>query len=97
MEMDNYPPMMTVAQVAEALQVHRQTAYGWCRKGMLPAARLPGSQEWRVRRSDVEAFVMAMFDAPAAESTVIREPARPALSGRDWFSVGAAKAASNRT
>lgn len=86
MQEDPTPPLMTVAQLAEALQVHRQTAYDYVRKGVIPAARLPGSKDWRVRRADVEAFIASMF--------VVREEPRPEKraelpSPRDWFSLGA--------
>lgn len=83
--MDQNPPLMTVAQVAAAMQVHRQTAYAWVRKGLLPAARLPGGKDWRVRRADLEVFMSRMFadrEPQPVESGV--RPRQP----RDWFAAG---------
>ncbi len=80
-------PLMTVAQLADALRVHRQTAYDYVRKGLIPAARLPGSKDWRVRRADVEAFIASMF---VVHEDPRQEKRTECPSPRDWFSLGAA-------
>lgn len=94
MQEDPTPPLMTVAQLADALRVHRQTAYDYVRKGLIPAARLPGSKDWRVRRADVEAFIASMFvvhEEPCQEKPTDRP------SPRDWFSVGATSGSRKNT
>lgn len=58
--------MLTVPQVAEALQVKVRTVYGYIRQGRLKAARLPGS-DLRIRQSDFTAFIDGLFAANGNE------------------------------
>lgn len=55
------PPYLTVAQVAEQMQVTPPTVYGWIRKGHLSAAKLPGGG-YRVQRQHLRSFVEALYE-----------------------------------
>ncbi|MDR5695686.1 MAG: helix-turn-helix domain-containing protein [Armatimonadota bacterium] len=52
---DPYPEIMTVEQVAAYLQLSKMTVYKFIREGKLPAAKI--GKSYRIRRSDVEAFL----------------------------------------
>lgn len=88
----NPPPLMTVAQVATLLSVRKKTVYGWIRSGRLRAARLPGGTDLRLRRSDVDAFVAELFDAPTLSPIVIRPPPRASARTPDLFALGRSRA-----
>lgn len=47
--------LLTVAEVARELRVHRLTTYNWIRAGLLPARRLPTGR-LRVARADLDQF-----------------------------------------
>lgn len=49
--------MMTVAQVADYLQLNRLTVYRYIRDGRLPAARI--GKVYRILREDVDGFLEA--------------------------------------
>ena len=48
---------LTVAQVAELIQVHPETVREWLRVGRLPGNLISRRAGWRVRRRDVERFL----------------------------------------
>ena len=48
--------VLTVEQVAERLQVNRNTVYAWLKKGLLPHVTLPGGKK-RVRESDLAVWL----------------------------------------
>jgi len=48
---------LTVADIAERLKVHEQTVRRWLRTGDLPGRALGRKAGWRVRESDLEAFM----------------------------------------
>ena len=48
---------LTVAQVAELIQVHPETVREWLRVGRLPGTLISRRAGWRVRRRDVERFL----------------------------------------
>jgi excisionase family DNA binding protein len=65
--------LLTVEQVAAELQVIPPTVRAWIQSGALPASR-PGNgkkpgRKYRVRRTDLEAFVAASRASPAADPT----------------------------
>jgi len=65
--------LLSVEQVAAELQVIPPTVRAWIQSGALPASR-PGNgkkpgRRYRVRRTDLEAFVAASRARPTAEST----------------------------
>jgi len=49
--------LKTVQQVAERLQVHQETVRKWLRDGELVGINLGGKSGWRIRVSEVEAFL----------------------------------------
>jgi excisionase family DNA binding protein len=54
---------LTVAQVAELLQLNPQTIYNMVDRGELPAVRV-GSRRVRIRRADLEEFIAAGAERP---------------------------------
>jgi excisionase family DNA binding protein len=50
-------PWLTVAQIAKELQTTDRAVRAWLRTGRLKGANLGGHTGWRVRRSDLEAFL----------------------------------------
>ncbi|HEV2109066.1 MAG TPA: helix-turn-helix domain-containing protein [Thermomicrobiales bacterium] len=48
---------LTVAQIAERLQVHPETVRRWLRDGQLAGRNFGGKSGYRVRESDLEAFL----------------------------------------
>jgi excisionase family DNA binding protein len=57
---------LTVAQVANLLQVSVMAVQGWIRRGELPAIRLGGKAGYRVRRADLDAFIAGKVHAVAS-------------------------------
>jgi excisionase family DNA binding protein len=53
--MEQLPPLMTVAEVAERLRISDETVHRWSRDGLLPVVRLPTGLK-RYRREDIEAI-----------------------------------------
>jgi excisionase family DNA binding protein len=49
--------MLTLADVAERLQVHRDTVRKWVREGALPAYQFGAKAGYRVKMSDFQAFL----------------------------------------
>jgi excisionase family DNA binding protein len=47
----------TVEQIAATLQVHEQTVRRWLREGALRGRSFGGKTGWRVRESDLRAFL----------------------------------------
>lgn len=64
--------LLTVAQVAEYLQLNRMTVYKYIREGRIPASRI--GKSYRVRREDLEAFLEASRLSP---TVVARQAPRP--------------------
>jgi len=57
---------LTVEQVAETLQVHIDTVRLWLRAGRLKGSLLSRRAGWRVRESDLDAFMEDRSGKPAA-------------------------------
>ena len=49
-------PILGLQHVADRAKVHYQTALRWVNSGALPAIKLAGNR-WRVKRSDLDAFM----------------------------------------
>lgn len=45
---------LTIEQVAEILKVSAQTVWSKCKRGKLPALRLPGSRRWLINKKEFE-------------------------------------------
>jgi excisionase family DNA binding protein len=53
--------MLTLEQVQEILNVKSSLVYALVRSGELPAAQFGGRGVWRVRESDLAAYIDAAF------------------------------------
>lgn len=69
---DQNPDLLTVAQVAEYLQLNRMTVYKYIREGRIPASRI--GKSYRVRRQDLEAFLEASRLSPRAPAPQVSQP-----------------------
>lgn len=80
------PQFLTVKQVASTLGVSRQTVYNLINDGRLLAGRLTESSSFRIRYSDLQAFIVSMFGAPhqaadqSADPSYVPEHLRPAVT-----------------
>jgi excisionase family DNA binding protein len=74
--------MLSVRETAKRLGVHENTVRNWQERGLIRAARLPGSGYRRFRLEDVERMRREMLSqlAPADTGPVV-EPQRP-VKGR---------------
>jgi excisionase family DNA binding protein len=50
---------LTVTQVAQELQVHEETVRRWLRQGRLEGHNFSGRTGYRIRRSELDAFMNA--------------------------------------
>ena len=59
--MSSEPKDLTVEQVAEELQVHKNRVYSWIQSGELPAIDIGrrGKHNYRISRADLDAFKQA--------------------------------------
>jgi excisionase family DNA binding protein len=73
---DSRPDLMTVEQVADYLQLNKLTVYKYIRDGRLPAARL--GKAYRIRLSDVDAFLERQMARPGRSSGRAAVRVRPA-------------------
>ena len=48
---------LTVAEICDRLRVHEETVRRWLRSGQLPGRAFGGRAGYRVRESDLEAFL----------------------------------------
>jgi excisionase family DNA binding protein len=55
--------MLTLQQVAEWMQVHEETVRRWLRNGDLAGINLGGKSGYRIRESEVEAFLKRREEA----------------------------------
>lgn len=53
--------LFSAEEVAERLRVHKVTVHRWIRSGRLPAVNLGGTSGYRLRGSDIEAFLWAEY------------------------------------
>lgn len=56
-----FPRMLTLEQVQEVLNVKASLVYSLVRSGELPAGQFGGRGIWRVRESDLMAYIDAAF------------------------------------
>ncbi|WP_427019484.1 helix-turn-helix domain-containing protein (plasmid) [Pseudarthrobacter sp. P1] len=56
-----FPRMLTLEQVQEILNVKSSLVYSLVRSGELPAGQFGGRGVWRVRESDLAAYIEAAF------------------------------------
>lgn len=56
-----FPRMLTLDQVQDVLNVKGSLVYALVRSGELPAGQFGGRGVWRVRESDLQAYIEAAF------------------------------------
>lgn len=55
------PRFLTLADVAETLNISASQAYALVRNGDLPAIKVGGRGQWRVEASELEAYIARMY------------------------------------
>jgi len=70
-----FPPVMTVDQVANYLQVSKRTVYNMAAAGELPAAKV--GDQWRFYRPEVDRWLMVLSRQNVGDPT----PVEPAVEG----------------
>lgn len=60
------PRFLTLTDVAELLNVSGAQVYALVRSGDLPAIKVGGRGQWRVERSQVEAYIRRLYDDTAS-------------------------------
>lgn len=46
--------ILTAEEVAKLLKISKQTMWNWCKKGRVPAYKMPGSRKWLINSKDLE-------------------------------------------
>lgn len=64
MEEQNEGRWLTVDEIAEELQVHKQSVRRWIRDGDLPAVALGGKSGFRIWSADLDKFLASKATAP---------------------------------
>ncbi len=81
------PRFLTLADVAEVLNISASQTYALVRSGELVAIKIGGRGQWRVERSELEAYIARMYDQTrefVASHPVQRgRRRRPRLTGTD--------------
>ncbi|MDQ3679714.1 MAG: helix-turn-helix domain-containing protein [Actinomycetota bacterium] len=73
---NEYPPIVTTAQVAELLGLNPRTVLLMVADGRLPASRLPGSRKFHFFLDDVIDTLKQHMITPPAPPPVPRSPAK---------------------
>ena len=60
------PRFLTLADVAEALNISAAQAYALVRSGELPAIKVGGRGQWRVESSALEEYIARMYEQTRA-------------------------------
>ena len=55
------PRFLTLADVAETLNISASQTYALVRSGDLPAIKVGGRGQWRVETSELEAYIARMY------------------------------------
>jgi excisionase family DNA binding protein len=55
------PRFLTLADVADVLNISAAQTYALVRTGDLPAIKIGGRGQWRVERSELEAYIERMY------------------------------------
>ena len=55
------PRFLTLADVAETLNISASQAYALVRNGELPAIKVGGRGQWRVEATELESFIGRMY------------------------------------
>jgi excisionase family DNA binding protein len=60
------PRFLTLADVAEILNISATQTYALVRNGDLPALKIGGRGQWRVEAEQLETYIKRMYDETAA-------------------------------
>jgi len=60
------PRFLTLADVAEVLNISPTQTYALVRNGELPALKIGGRGQWRVEATQLEAYIGRMYEQTAA-------------------------------
>jgi excisionase family DNA binding protein len=60
------PRFLTLADVAETLNISATQTYALVRNGDLPAVKIGGRGQWRVEATQLETYIRRMYDETAA-------------------------------
>ncbi|PRY68951.1 excisionase family DNA binding protein [Glaciihabitans tibetensis] len=79
---------LTLADVADVLNISSRSAYALVRSGELPAIKVGGHGHWRIERSVLESFIEAKYEEArrsglwrGSEFTDVVEPTFGAVGG----------------
>ena len=79
---EEYPPLLTTAQVAELLHVGPRTVLAMAATGRLKASRIPGTRQYNFFRDDVIRVLAENMVVPGEgeleEEEAVEQPAPPA-------------------
>ena len=83
------PRFLTLADVADVLNVSPAQAYALVRSGDLPAVKIGGRGQWRVETQQLESYIHRLYDDtatfiaehPFARGTEVSDPAGADLRG----------------
>ena len=78
---DDFPPVMTVDQVAAYLQVSNRTVYSMAAGGRLPAAKV--GDQWRFYRPEIDRWLMVLSRQNVGDSTPVELVAEGAAHSDD--------------
>ena len=56
------PRFLTLADVAEVLNISASQTYALVRSGDLPAIKIGGRGQWRVEREQLESYISRLYD-----------------------------------
>ncbi len=70
------PRFLTLADVAETLNISASQAYALVRSGDLPAIKVGGRGQWRVEVSELEEYIQRMYEQ--TRSFIATNPAEDA-------------------
>jgi excisionase family DNA binding protein len=56
------PRFLTLADVAQTLNISAAQAYALVRNGELPAIKVGGRGQWRIETTELEAFIARMYE-----------------------------------
>ena len=59
------PRFLTLADVAETLNISASQTYALVRSGDLPAIKVGGRGQWRVEAAELEAYIARMYTVTA--------------------------------